>query len=153
MADQDKTIEKKLEGSELGGIESVSELGVDKDKEGLKKEDSLEKISSSENDQEKKKEVMEAIQQKGGSGNDDDDDSSDDDYREIKNHAKDIAETKDIEQQIDKLVKLAIQKDPYTAIKVARHLDENYVLDQVHDKLVEDETRKALIEKGLLKEF
>jgi len=95
---------------------------------------------------------MEAIQQKGNSGSDDDDDEDDDEegHAIIHSHAKDIYEIKDVEQQIDKLVQLAIQKDPFIAIKVARHLDENYVLDQVHDKLVEDKTRNILIEKGLL---
>jgi hypothetical protein len=95
--------------------------------------------------------VIESIQQKSGSGNDDDDEEGD--KKNIKIHAKDISEIKDIEQRVDKLVQLAIQKDPYTAVKVARHLDENYILDQVHDRLVEDETKKALISKGLLKEF
>ncbi|MDA3815403.1 MAG: hypothetical protein PF549_03475 [Patescibacteria group bacterium] len=151
MADQDQKIEKKPEEGGSKDFESVPEFGAEKTNENIEEKNNLENISSPENDQEKKREVIESIQQKSGSGNDDDDEEGD--KKNIKIHAKDISEIKDIEQRVDKLVQLAIQKDPYTAVKVARHLDENYILDQVHDRLVEDETKKALISKGLLKEF
>ena len=151
MADQDQKIEKKSEEFKPEKSGEIAGSGLEKMKEGLD-DNNLEEISSPENNQEKKKELIESIQQKSASGNDDDDDSGDD-HEDVKNHAKNISEIKDVEQQVDTLVKLAVQKDPYTAMKVARHLDENYVLDQVHDRLVEDETRQALIKKGLLKEF
>ncbi len=152
IADQDQKIEKVPEGSDINKTEKESNFGLEESEKGLAKESNLENISSPDSDQEKKNEVMEAIQQKGNSGSDDDDDEDDDEegHAIIHSHAKDIYEIKDVEQQIDKLVQLAIQKDPFIAIKVARHLDENYVLDQVHDKLVEDKTRNILIEKGLL---
>lgn len=71
---------------------------------------------------------------------------------EVKQHAKTIAGAQDAQQQIDRLVDLAQHKDPFLAIKVANHLDNNYVLDLVHDELLEEKVRKILIEKGLLKE-
>lgn len=152
IADQDQKIEKMSEGSDINKIEKGLNFGSEKSEDGSAVENNLENISSPESDQEKKKEVMEAIQQKGNSGSDNDDDEDDDEegHAIIHSHAKDIYEIKDIEQQIEKLVQLAVEKSPFIAIKVARHLDENYVLDQVHDKLVEDKTRKILIEKGLL---
>lgn len=71
---------------------------------------------------------------------------------EVRQHAKSIAGVQDVQQQIDKLVDLAQHRDPFLAIKVANHLDNNYVLDLVHDELLEEKVRKILIEKGLLKE-
>ena len=72
---------------------------------------------------------------------------------EVLQHAKNIANIEDAEEQIGKLVDLAKHENPFLAIKVAKHLDNNYVLDSVHDELLEEKTRKILIEKGLLKEL
>ncbi len=85
-------------------------------------------------------------------GSDDDDDDDDDDKKKINFHAKDISEMEDAETKIAKLVELAQEKDPILAIKIAKHLDENYVLDKLHDRLMEDEIKAVLIEKGLIKE-
>lgn len=152
MIIQDKTKEKGLED---GNINKQTESIADFEKKGsedFEKETGLEEISSPERDQEKKKEVMEAISQKGGAGKkDDSSDGGDQEDSTIQIHAEDISKIKDVEQQIDKLVKLAIQKDPFTAMKVAKSLDENYILDRTHDELVEEKTREALINKGLLK--
>jgi ribosomal protein S8E len=71
----------------------------------------------------------------------------------VKFHAKDIASFENPEDQITKIVELASKKDPYFAIKVARHIDNNYILDRVHDGLIESQVREALIEKGLLEEI
>jgi len=71
---------------------------------------------------------------------------------EVRQHAKGISEIEDVQEQIAKLVDLAQHKDPFLAIKVASHLDNNYVLDSVHDQLLEEKIKKILIEKGLLKE-
>lgn len=78
---------------------------------------------------------------------------SDDNQEEVEKHAQEIFSISDPEQQIEKIVQLATSKDPYHAIRVARHLDDNYVLDQVHDRLVEDKVRDELVKKGLLKEI
>ncbi len=88
---------------------------------------------------------------------DDDGDSkgSDADKRRehVKFHAKDVSSLQNPEDQIAKIVDLASKKDPYFAIKVAKHIDNNYILDRVHDQLVETKVREALIGKGLLEEI
>jgi len=79
-----------------------------------------------------------------------DDEKSKDRDGELSLYAEDISKMTDVGSQIESLTKLATEKDPITAIKVAKHLDENYVLDKFHDKLMEEEIKKILIEKGLL---
>jgi hypothetical protein len=39
------------------------------------------------------------------------------------------------------------------AVKVARHLEDDYVLDTFHDKLLADELHDALLKKGLIEEI
>lgn len=57
------------------------------------------------------------------------------------------------EAKIDKLVKLAMNKGVVHAVKVARHLDDNYALDEFHDRMLADEFHDALVKKGLIKEL
>jgi hypothetical protein len=72
-----------------------------------------------------------------------------------------VSQITEYEKKIEKLVELALQKGPEHAIKVARHLDkgkdlsqaDNYTLDEIHDRLLEDDLRKQLVQKGLLKEL
>lgn len=82
----------------------------------------------------------------------------------IKNHAapihaavdEDAKETSvkpDAETKIEKLVQLAQQKGVVHAVKVARHLDDNYVLDEFHDRLLAEELHNALVAKGLIREL
>lgn len=59
----------------------------------------------------------------------------------------------DVQSRISNLVDIAMQKGVFHAVKVARHLEDNYVLDEFHDKLVTDELHRALIEKGLIKDM
>jgi hypothetical protein len=56
---------------------------------------------------------------------------------------------------VEKLVELALQKGPEHAIKVAQHMDanDNYTLDELHDKMIEEDLRKQLFQKGLLREL
>jgi len=72
---------------------------------------------------------------------------------EVSRHAKEIGGLEGADQQIEKLIQLAQNEDPFMAIKVAKHLDDNFVLDQLHDGLLEEKTRKILVEKGLLKDL
>lgn len=74
---------------------------------------------------------------------------SDDD---IKTDAQKMSEKIDPESRIINLVDLAMNKGVIHAVKVAQHLDDNYVLDMFHDKLMSDELHDALIKKGLIKE-
>lgn len=79
----------------------------------------------------------------------------------VSDDAKVVAQITDFEKKIDKLIELALEKGPTHAIKIAQHLDkekggvetDNYTLDEIHDRLMEDELRKKLIEKKLLKEL
>lgn len=71
---------------------------------------------------------------------------------EIKEDAKGVFEKEDREGKIKTLVDLATTKGVYHAVKVAKHLEDNYVLDEFHDRLLADELHEALVGKGLLKE-
>jgi len=58
----------------------------------------------------------------------------------------------DAESKINNLVNLAATKSIAHAVNVARHLEDNYVLDEFHDRLLSDELHDALVKKGLIKE-
>jgi len=73
--------------------------------------------------------------------------------QEVKEDAEKVYQKTDTESQIQHLVDLAMTKGVVHAVKVARHLEDNYVLDMFHDKLLADELRNALIQKGLIKEI
>jgi len=79
--------------------------------------------------------------------------ASNDDDTAIPQDAKSIDEADSAEAKIDKLVKLASNKGVVHAVKVARHLEDNYALDEFHDRLVADDLRNALISQGMLKEI
>jgi len=80
---------------------------------------------------------------------------------DVADDASQVANITEFEKKVEKLVEIAGQKGPEHAIRVARHMDkgkdpstaDNYTLDEVHDRLMEEELRKQLIEKGLLKEL
>jgi hypothetical protein len=59
----------------------------------------------------------------------------------------------DAQSRINNLVDVAMQKGVLHAVRVAKHLDDNYILDEFHDKLVMDEFHDALVEKGLIKDM
>ncbi|HRZ95373.1 MAG TPA: hypothetical protein P5262_02280 [Candidatus Moranbacteria bacterium] len=60
---------------------------------------------------------------------------------------------KDAEAKVNNLVTLAETKGLAHAVKVARHMENNYVLDEFHDKLLSDELHEFLAKKGLIKEI
>src|SRR4030042_6273565 len=64
---------------------------------------------------------------------------------EIKEDAGKVYQKTDAESQIQHLVGIALAKGVIHAVKVARHLEDNYVLDMFHDKLLADELRGALV--------
>lgn len=72
-----------------------------------------------------------------------------------------VADIQEFEKKVEKLVEMAVQKGPEYAIQVAQQMDkgknpstaDNYALDEIHDRLIEEELRKQLIAKGLLKEL
>ena len=79
----------------------------------------------------------------------------------VASDAESVGQIQEFEKKVEKLVEIAIQKGPEHAIQVARHMDkgkdpgaaDNYTLDEIHDRLMEDELRTQLIQKGLLTEL
>lgn len=59
----------------------------------------------------------------------------------------------DAENKINNLVNLAQAKGIAHAVKVARHMEDNYTLDEFHDRLLGEELHEALVKKGLIKEI
>ncbi len=66
--------------------------------------------------------------------------------------AKMVSQKDDVETKIGTLIHLAETKGVPHAVKVARHLDDNYALDEFHDRLLGEELYDALMKKGLIKE-
>jgi len=54
------------------------------------------------------------------------------------------------ERKVENLVQLAMQKGVVHAVKVAKHLQDNYALDEFHDRLLADELHDSLIKNGLI---
>jgi len=72
---------------------------------------------------------------------------------DIKSDAAKTSEKQDAESQIQHLVDIALEKGVMHAVNVAKHLEDNYVLDMFHDKLLSDELHEALMKKGLIEEI
>ena len=72
---------------------------------------------------------------------------------EVSDDAKAASQAMDAESRINNLVDIAMQKGVAHAVKVAKHLNDNYMLDGFHDKLMADEFHDALLKKGLIKEL
>lgn len=62
-------------------------------------------------------------------------------------------ESEGAEAKIETLVKLAMAKGVIHAVQVARHMDDNYALDEFHDRLMAEELHDALTKNGLIKEI
>jgi hypothetical protein len=59
----------------------------------------------------------------------------------------------DAQSQVQHLVDIAGQKGVIHAVKVAQHMQDNYVLDTFHDRMLADDLHDALVKKGMIKEF
>ena len=154
MAEETKSNLEPLEESDLelkekfGGVgnEPSSEEGTDKLKETeavpleTEKETAGE-VSSAEKDSAYGKILSKVKKQPAKQAGSDD---------EIQTDAETASQKTDAESQIQHLTGLALNKGVVHAVKVARHLEDNYTLDMFHDKLLADEFHKALVEKGLI---
>lgn len=77
----------------------------------------------------------------------------------VSDDAGTVSQIAEHEKKVEKLVELALQKGPEHAIRVAQHMDkgkaasetDNYTLDEIHDRFLEEDLRSQLIQKGLLK--
>jgi hypothetical protein len=59
----------------------------------------------------------------------------------------------DAESKIENLIKIAQTKSIAHAVNVARHMEDNYVLDEFHDRMLGEELHNALVAKGMIKEI
>ncbi|MFA6047531.1 MAG: hypothetical protein WCV59_00305 [Parcubacteria group bacterium] len=71
---------------------------------------------------------------------------------EVAGDAQSVDQETDAESKIRNLVNLAETKSVAHAVSVARHMEDNYVLDEFHDRLLGEELHDALVKKGLIKE-
>ncbi|MFA5961855.1 MAG: hypothetical protein WC848_04195 [Parcubacteria group bacterium] len=58
----------------------------------------------------------------------------------------------DYESKLTKLVEMAEAKGIVHAVKVAQHMEENYLLDELHDRLLATDLHDALVKKGMITE-
>jgi uncharacterized protein YjbJ (UPF0337 family) len=70
----------------------------------------------------------------------------------LEEDAKIVDAEKEVEIKITKLVGLAREKGVIYAVKVARKVEDNYTLDEFHDRLAH-EFHTALVKEGLIKEI
>ncbi len=75
------------------------------------------------------------------------------DQAELSQDAQTLAQKTDAQAKVGYLIDIAGQKGIVYAVKVARHMEDNYVLDNFHDKLLADELHEALVAKGMIKEL
>jgi len=71
----------------------------------------------------------------------------------IMSDAKEGAQKIDAESQVQHLMDLASNKGVVHAVKVAQHMQDNYVLDMFRNNMLSDEFHDALVKKGMIKEI
>jgi len=75
------------------------------------------------------------------------------DENSVASDAQNVSMAEGEEAKIETLIKLATTKGVAHAVKVARHLEDNYALDEFHDRLLADELHDALLKNGLIKDL
>lgn len=149
MSDE-KIINPNLEPIDESDLSLAEKFGhIDKESLENKKESSVlapeketaAEISSAEKDNTYSK-ILSKVAQKSPVVNDD----------EVKSDADLISKKMDAENAVGHLVDLAMHKGVAHAVKVARHMEDNYVLDMMHDKMISEEFHRALLEKKLISE-
>jgi hypothetical protein len=73
-------------------------------------------------------------------------------HSDVATDAKTASEETDYENKVIKLVELAEAKGVVHAVKVAQHLEDNYLLDELHDRLLATDLHDALVRKGMIME-
>lgn len=127
-----REIEIKGAGLELGGEKVEADI-FSPEKEVINE------ISEAEKDSTYNK-ILSQVPNKDGGEND-----------EAKSDAEIIIQKEmDAQSNIQHLVDLAVSKGVVHAVKVARHMDDNYILDMMHDKMISDDFHKVLVEKNLI---
>jgi hypothetical protein len=139
VGDDDFDLSKKfghIEKNQIGSVGSKIEeasLAVEKEK--------AQEISPAEKESAYSR-ILSKVSQKSVSPKSDD----------VKSDAEAVSKKMDAESQIQHLVDLATSKGVAHAIKVAKHMDDNYVLDMLHDKMISEELHKILVEKNFISE-
>ena len=72
---------------------------------------------------------------------------------ELSQDAQALAQKTDAQSRVSYLIDIAGQKGVVYAVKVARQMEDNYVLDNFHDKLLGSELHDALVARGMIKEL
>ncbi|MFH0929717.1 MAG: hypothetical protein V1814_00505 [Candidatus Moraniibacteriota bacterium] len=158
--------QEPIEQKDLDLVKKIKEVNIDAEKSVLsdveKKEvvpipdisKELQSETSVESPEEKVSEKIETARQMIGS-------QQAAPAANVANDAQTVSGIQEFEKKVEKLVEIAVQKGPEHAIRVAQHMDkgkdssqaDNYTLDEIHDRLVEEELRSQLMQKGLLKEL
>jgi hypothetical protein len=71
---------------------------------------------------------------------------------DVATDAKNASEGTDYENKVIKLVEIAETKGVVHAVKVAQHMEDNYLLDELHDRLLAIDLHDALVKKGMITE-
>lgn len=139
IEEKDTDLEKKFKGGMPEKLEAVKEEPAvfKKEKEALRETSAAEKEDAYAK-------ILARVKQPAAGALSDE---------EIKEDAGKVYQKTDAESQIQHLVDLALAKGVVHAVKVARHMEDNYVLDMFHDKLLADELYGALVKKGLIQEI
>jgi|GEM_PF-2900954 len=154
MSDQEKNLESiKLDKfkQEEQQIATSNELGKIDEKEQIIDKANVQRkeILSQEQIAETMQESFEKTQKKLNV----DDEKKKENEKVFQRTIASISQIKNTEEQIQKIVELAMEKGPNMAVKIAEKLDCDYALDRVHDELITPQVRETLFKKGLLKKI
>lgn len=154
MSDQEKNLESiKLNKfkQEEQQIATSNELGKIDEKEQIIDKANVQRkeILSQEQIAETMQESFEKTQKKLNV----DDEKKKENEKVFQRTIASISQIKNTEEQIQKIVELAMEKGPNMAVKIAEKLDCDYALDRVHDELITPQVRETLFKKGLLKKI
>ncbi|MFZ5981953.1 MAG: hypothetical protein ACOYS2_00020 [Patescibacteria group bacterium] len=126
----------KLPSSQEDVPEAVPEVAPEKFSE--KKEDAGEKESFY-------RKILSGAK-KSANSDDSADEVTDDDLEVVKKE-------KEVENKIQALLGIVEARGVVYAVKVAKKLEDNYVLDELHDRMLSEKFHAALVAKGFIKDI
>ncbi|MFH0969520.1 MAG: hypothetical protein V1804_03375 [Patescibacteria group bacterium] len=144
--EKDLDLKSKFSGSSENGIPNIEkpmDVPINKEVFPMPEKEPAKEIISAEKDSAYNKILSKVKTQT----------SDDTPHEEVKSDAEKVYKKQDAESQIQHLVDIATNKGVIHAVKVARHLEDNYVLDMFHDKLLSDELHDALMKRGMIEEI
>jgi len=134
IEESDLNLEKKIKEGNVGSFEKKEETPFSAERE------SHMEISAAEKDA-AYGDILSKVQTSSSSNTDD---------NQVAFDAAQGAMKTDAQTQIQHLVDIAMQKGVIYAVKVARRMEDNYILDSFHDRLLAEELHDALLQKGLI---